>query len=38
MIDMTCRLCAGSGVYDFSPSKETCGIANSDNNCNTHGA
>ncbi len=22
MIDLTCRLCAGSGVYDFSPSKE----------------
>lgn len=26
MIDLTCRLCAGSGVYDFSPSKETCGM------------
>ncbi|MDF4425344.1 hypothetical protein P3447_27470, partial [Vibrio parahaemolyticus] len=31
MIDMTCRLCAGSGVYDFSPSKETCGM------CQGHG-
>lgn len=26
MIDLTCRLCAGSGVYDLSPSKETCGM------------
>lgn len=26
MIDLTCRLCAGSGVYDFSPTKETCGM------------
>lgn len=31
MIDLTCRLCAGSGVYDFSPSKETCGM------CQGHG-
>ncbi len=30
MIDMTCRLCAGSGVYDFS-FKETCGM------CQGHG-
>ena len=26
MIDLTCRRCAGSGVYDLSPSKETCGM------------
>ncbi|GIZ64487.1 MULTISPECIES: hypothetical protein [Enterobacteriaceae] len=26
MIDLTCRLCAGSGIYDLSPSKETCGM------------
>ena len=26
MIDMTCRLCAGSGVYDFSFQRKTCGM------------